>query len=41
MGLSIYYSIIKAHGGRIWASSNDGPGATFHFTLPLRPENVA
>jgi signal transduction histidine kinase len=41
MGLSICRSIIESHGGRIWASSNDGPGATFQFTRALRPENVA
>ena len=35
MGLSISRSIIESHGGRIWVSRNDGPGATFHFTLPL------
>ena len=39
MGLSICRSIIQAHGGRIWASSNERFGATFQFTLPLhRPQ---
>jgi signal transduction histidine kinase len=39
MGLSICRSIIQAHGGRIWASSNEPFGAAVRFTLPLhRPE---
>jgi PAS domain S-box-containing protein len=34
LGLAITRSIISSHGGRIWATPNSGPGATFHFTLP-------
>jgi signal transduction histidine kinase len=35
MGLSISRRIIASHGGRLWASPNTGPGATFQFTLPV------
>jgi PAS domain S-box-containing protein len=34
MGLSISRSIIQAHGGRLWATTNAKHGATFHFTIP-------
>jgi signal transduction histidine kinase len=34
IGLSISRSIIEAHRGRMWAAANDGPGATFAFSIP-------
>jgi PAS domain S-box-containing protein len=35
IGLSISYSIIESHGGRLWCANNPDGGATFHFTVPL------
>jgi len=34
IGLSISRSIIEARRGRMWAAANDGPGATFAFSIP-------
>ena len=38
IGLALSRSITDAHGGRLWATANAGPGATFHLTLPTAHE---
>jgi signal transduction histidine kinase len=38
MGLTITRSIVESYGGRVWATVNQGAGATFHFTLPGETE---
>ena len=34
IGLAVSRSIIESHHGRLWATPNDGPGATFSFSIP-------
>jgi signal transduction histidine kinase len=41
IGLSVSRSIIESHHGRLWAAANDGPGATFSFSIPRVPARVA
>ncbi|MGH9356597.1 MAG: ATP-binding protein, partial [Terriglobia bacterium] len=40
IGLSVSRSIIESHHGRLWATPNNGPGATFSFSIPLVPEDL-
>ena len=40
IGLSICRSIVEAHGGRVWANRNTGPGMTFQFTISSCVENA-
>jgi len=41
LGLSICYGIVREHGGRIWAESDEGQGATFYVELPIRHASAA
>lgn len=38
IGLSVSRSIIESHRGRLWASLDQGPGATFSFAIPRSPD---
>jgi len=40
IGLSVSRSIIENHHGRLWAVPNDGPGATFSFSIPRASEGM-
>jgi PAS domain S-box-containing protein len=40
IGLSVSRSIVEKHHGRLWAETNDGPGATFCFSIPCSTESV-
>jgi signal transduction histidine kinase len=40
IGLSVSRSIVERHHGHLWAEPNDGPGATFSFSIPLALESV-
>lgn len=35
LGLAIAKEMIEAHGGSIWAKSEEGKGTTIYFTLPM------
>jgi len=35
LGLAIARHIVEAHGGKIWAESEEGKGSTFYFNIPI------
>lgn len=39
MGLTISRSLVEAHGGKLWAASQPGEGATLTFTVPVRSDD--
>jgi len=41
LGLSISRHIVEAHGGRIWAESEEGSGSTFSFAIPVTGPDLA
>lgn len=41
LGLSVCQSVVKAHGGKIWAANRTDGGAVFYFTLPLHEHSEA
>jgi len=40
IGLSVSRSIVERHHGRLWATPNSGPGVTFSFSIPCKPEGL-
>jgi signal transduction histidine kinase len=41
VGLFVSRTIVENHQGCLWAAQNDGPGATFAFVVPCRPEHAS
>jgi len=40
IGLSVSRSIMERHSGRLWATRNRGPGATFSFSIPCEVRDI-
>ena len=41
IGLFVSRSIVDRHHGHLWAEANNGPGATFAFSIPRDPASVS
>jgi two-component system phosphate regulon sensor histidine kinase PhoR len=41
LGLAIAKHVVQAHGGNIWAQSEEGKGSTFSFSLPIKTDTGA
>ena len=41
LGLTLAKSMVDIHGGRIWVSSVRGKGSSFHFSIPIVPEDLS
>ncbi|MBN1618716.1 hypothetical protein JW887_05260 [Candidatus Dojkabacteria bacterium] len=41
LGLYLTFSLVKAHGGKIWVESQVGKGSIFHFTVPVYKNHIS